>query len=58
MTGIARSLGVAASPLIAAPLFLNAALAGAPFIIAGGLKVVYDLLLYRGFRAQRPPDER
>ncbi len=58
VTGIARSLGVAASPLIAAPLFLNAALAGAPFVIAGGLKVAYDLLLYRGFRAQQPPGER
>jgi predicted MFS family arabinose efflux permease len=58
VTGIARSLGVAASPLIAGPLFLNAALSGAPFVIAGGLKVAYDLLLYRRFRAQRPPEER
>ncbi len=57
VTGIARSLGVAASPLIAGPLFLNAALSGAPFVIAGGLKVLYDLLLYRGFQAQRPPEE-
>lgn len=57
VTGIARSLGVAASPLIAGPLFLNAALSGAPFVISGGLKVLYDLLLYRRFQAQRPPEE-
>ena len=29
-----------------------------PFVIAGGLKIVYDLLLYRGFRAARPPEEQ
>jgi MFS family permease len=58
VTGIARSLGVAASPLIAAPLYLSAALAWSPFVIAGSLKIVYDLLLYRGFRANNPPEER
>ena len=45
VTGIARSLGVAASPLVAAPLYLSAALAWTPFVIAGSLKIVYDLLL-------------
>jgi MFS family permease len=58
VTGIARSLGVAASPLIAAPLYLSAALAWTPFVIAGSLKIVYDLLLYRGFKAHRAPEER
>ena len=57
VTGIARSLGVAASPLIAAPLFLSAAFAWTPFVIAGGIKVAYDLLLYRAFRAHRAPEE-
>ena len=57
VTGIARSLGVAASPLIAAPLYASVALAGLPFIISGGLKVVYDLLLYRSFKRVRPPEE-
>ena len=57
VTGIARSLGVAASPLIAAPLYLTAALAGAPFVIAGGLKIGYDLLLYRAFRSSPAPEE-
>ena len=58
VTGIARSLGVSTAPLIAGPLFLSASLAGAPFVIAGGLKVLYDILLYRRFRALRPPEEQ
>ncbi len=58
VTGVARSLGVAASPLIAGPLFLSAAFAGAPFVIAGCLKIVYDLLLYRRFQSVRPPEEQ
>ncbi len=53
VTGIARSLGLAAAPLIAGPLFLSATLTGAPFVISGTLKIVYDLLLYRGFRSRR-----
>ena len=57
VTGIARSLGVAAAPLIAGPLFATAALASVPFVISGGLKVVYDLLLYRSFRQLREPEE-
>jgi len=58
VTGIARSLGVAAAPLIAGPLFATAALASAPFVISGGLKIVYDLLLYHSFRRMPPPEER
>ncbi len=57
VTGIARSLGVAAAPLIAGPLFATAALASLPFLISGGLKIVYDLLLYRSFKRLRPPEE-
>jgi hypothetical protein len=57
VTGIARSLGVAFSPLIAAPLYLTTAFAGSPFVIAGGLKIVYDVLLYRGFRRHPAPEE-
>jgi predicted MFS family arabinose efflux permease len=57
VTGVARSLGVAASPLVAGPLYASAQLAGAPFVIAGTLKIGYDLLLYRRFRSVRPPEE-
>jgi len=57
VTGIARSLGASMSPLIAAPLFGVASLAALPFVPAGGLKIGYDVLLYRGFRSLRPAHE-
>jgi hypothetical protein len=28
-----------------------------PFYIAGGLKIVYDLLVFRTFRTVKPPEE-
>jgi len=57
ITGIARTTGAALSPLIAAPLFAVPGLASVPFFLAGGLKIVYDLALWRAFRARRPPEE-
>ena len=56
VTGVARSLGVSASPLLAGPLYLSAALAWAPFVISGGLKIVYDLALYRAFIKRMPSE--
>jgi MFS family permease len=58
VTGIARSLGAAASPALATPLLATGGLAALPFLIGGGLKVVYDLLLYREFKSVRPPEEQ
>jgi MFS family permease len=57
VTGIARSLGAAVSPSLATPLIQMVPLAGLPFVIGGGLKIVYDLLVLRAFRAVRPPEE-
>lgn len=57
LTSIARSIGQAPAPAIAVPLLGVAALAGLPFVAAGVLKITYDLLLWRGFRALRPPEE-
>jgi MFS family permease len=57
VTGVARTTGAALSPLIAAPLFASAALASWPFFLAGGLKIVYDLLLWRAFSKRPPPEE-
>ena len=51
VTGIARTTGAAISPVLAGPMLAVPALAGAPFLIAGGLKILYDLLLYRSFRS-------
>jgi MFS family permease len=57
VTGIARTTGAALSPLIAAPLFAVPGLAAVPFFLAGGLKIVYDLALWRAFRSRRAPDD-
>ncbi len=57
MTGIARTTGAAISPLLAGPLLASAGLAALPFFIGGGLKIVYDLLLWRAFRARPAPGE-
>jgi hypothetical protein len=58
VTWIARTIGAAVAPLAAGPLYASAALSGIPFFVAGGLKVVYDLLLWRGFRHHPAPEER
>ena len=57
ITGVARTTGAAISPLLAGFLFARPSLINVPFFIAGGLKVVYDLLLYFSFRKLRPPEE-
>jgi MFS family permease len=57
ITGVARTIGAAISPLFVGLLFARPALINVPFFIAGTLKIAYDLLLYREFRAVRPPEE-
>lgn len=66
VTGVARSVGACISPLFAS-MFLPyaamtglryAALAGMPFFLGGGLKIAYDLLLYRSFVKVKPPEEQ
>jgi len=56
VTAVARSIGAAVSPGISTML-LGSMLMSLPFFISGGLKIIYDLLLYRGFAASRPPAE-
>ena len=58
VTGIARTIGASLAPLAAGPLFAVPALASVPFFLAGGLKVLYDLLLWRDFRKVKPEEER
>ena len=58
ITGVARTTGAAIAPLFAGWMFARPALVSLPFFIAGGLKVVYDVLLYRGFVALRAPEEQ
>jgi len=58
ITGIARTTGASLSPVFTGPLLANAALLSFPFFLSGGLKIVYDLLLYRSFKAIKPPEEK
>jgi len=58
VTSVARSVGAAAAPGVAGVLLGSAALTGLPFLIAGAVKIVYDLLLFRGFRKNRPAEEQ
>jgi MFS family permease len=57
VTGVARTTGAALSPVLAGTMLANPALAGAPFIVAGLLKLLYDGLLYRLFGQVAPPEE-
>jgi MFS family permease len=57
VTGIARSVGAAISPSLAGPMLASASFLSLPFFIAGGLKIVYDLALYRSFNKNKPPEE-
>ena len=49
ITGVARTTGAAIAPVFAGWMFARPSLVSLPFFIAGTLKIVYDLLLYRGF---------
>ena len=57
-TGVARTTGAAISPLFVGFLFAKPSLISAPFFIAGTLKIVYDLMLYKAFVAIQPPEEQ
>jgi hypothetical protein len=50
---VARPLGP-----VGAGALMGAVAVGAPFVVAGGLKIVYDLLLYATFRRVPLPEER
>jgi MFS family permease len=57
VTAIARSVGASISPALTGLLLGIPLLFSAPFFLSGGLKIVYDLLLFREFRAVKPPEE-
>jgi len=56
MTSVPRSLASAASPVLAGYL-LGLSSFGWPLVVAGSVKIGYDLLLLATFRAVRPPEE-
>jgi uncharacterized membrane-anchored protein YitT (DUF2179 family) len=57
ITGVARTIGASVSPVFVGLLFARPALINLPFFIAGTLKIVYDVLLYKEFVAVQPPEE-
>jgi MFS family permease len=57
ITGVARTIGAAASPIFVGLMFARPAWINVPFFIAGTLKIAYDLLLYKQFVAARPAEE-
>jgi predicted MFS family arabinose efflux permease len=57
ITNTARTIASAFSPIVSGYAFGVAAL-GLPFFIAGGIKIVYDALVFGTFRNVRPPEER
>ena len=56
ITSVPRSLAAAMSPFLAGWM-LGASSFGWPLLVAGGVKIAYDLLLLVLFRKIRPPEE-
>ncbi len=53
VTGIARTIGASLAPALAGLLGVSSI----AFFLAGGLKIVYDIALYRSFVTLEPPKE-
>lgn len=56
LTSVARNVGTSVAPAFAGATLASPAL-GLPFLLAGGLKIVYDLAILMVFRNVRPPEE-
>jgi len=57
LTNLTRSSAWAVAPLLGGSLAQSVSLS-APLLLGAGIKIVYDLLLYRAFRHVKPPEER
>lgn len=57
VTTIARSVGSAISPSLTGIFLGIPALVSMPFYLGGGLKIIYDLVLWHMFRTIKPPEE-
>jgi MFS family permease len=56
ITNLTRGVAWAIAPAIAGSMIRTLGLS-APFMVGSGLKIVYDLMLYRAFRHLKPPEE-
>jgi MFS family permease len=54
ITAVARSVGASLSPYLATLLLSHAATLNGPLILAGGIKIVYDIWLYWAFKTAAP----
>jgi predicted MFS family arabinose efflux permease len=57
ITHLVRMGGWAVAPFVAGPL-MAAVSPSVPLLVGAAMKVVYDVLLWIGFRRTRPPEER
>jgi hypothetical protein len=57
LTSTSRTVSSSLSPSIAGYALANLWI-GTPLVAAGTLKLLYDALIYAGFRKVRPPEER
>ncbi len=57
VTGVARTTGAAVAPALAGLLFSRPAWISFPFFIAGALKIIYDVWLYRACVTVAPQEE-
>ena len=53
---VARNSGAAIALLFTGPMLAVPSL-GFPFLVAGGLKIIYDLWIFAVFRKVKPPEE-
>ncbi|MBY3075160.1 MFS transporter [Rhizobium laguerreae] len=56
ITNVARAAASAISPVISTAAFASASL-GLPFVVAGAIKIGYDLIIWQTFRNVRPKEE-
>lgn len=57
ITNLTRNVGWAVGSSLAG-VFMQGIAFSAPLVVGGGLKISYDVLLYRSFRHLKPPEER
>src|SRR5262245_21710446 len=57
ITGVARTIGAAISPVFVGFCFAQPSLISMPFFVAGALKIGYDLMLYKQFASTERVNE-
>ena len=57
ITNLTRNTSWTAASAVAG-VFMQRVAFAAPLLLGGGLKIIYDILLWRAFRQLRPPEEQ